>query len=96
MAEDWKSRATSALELAMASDLAQAYFNDPVDPEALGIPEYYEVIKTPMDLGTCKAKLMRGDYVKSQELLRDVQLVWSNCRYVRTGERKRERESEIV
>jgi len=90
MADDWKSRATSALELGMASDLAQAYFNDPVDPEALGIPEYYEVIKTPMDLGTCKAKLMRGDYVKAQELLRDVQLVWSNCRYVRTRQSEAE------
>ena len=59
-------------ELGMSNDLAQAYFNDPVDPEALGIPDYFEVIKKPMDLGTCMAKLRRGEYAKASELLKDV------------------------
>lgn len=27
-------------------------FNQPVDPIALGIPNYFDVIKEPMDLGT--------------------------------------------
>lgn len=29
-------------------------FREPVDPEADGIPEYRDVISTPMDLGTVK------------------------------------------
>ena len=80
MADEWKSRALEALKIGMATDLAQVFFNDPVDAVALGIPEYYEVIKKPMDLGTCKAKLMRGEYKSAAELLKDVQLIWSNCR----------------
>ena len=79
-ASDWRSRAKQVLEEVMASDLSQIYFNDPVDAEALDIPEYYTVIKKPMDLGTCKAKLMRGDYENASQLFADVQLVWSNCR----------------
>ena len=84
MIPDWKLRAKKALEEGMASDLSQIYFNDPVDAVALGIPEYYDVIKKPMDLGTCKAKLMRGEYAHAQELLLDIQLVWSNCRLFNT------------
>ena len=84
MVEDWKARAKQAVEEGMSSDLAQIYFNDPVDSEALGIPEYYDVIKKPMDLGTCKAKLMRGDYKTSRDLLQDVQLIWSNCKLFNT------------
>ena len=80
MMGDWTDRARGALELGMSNDLAQAYFNDPVDPEALGIPDYFEVIKKPMDLGTCMAKLRRGEYSKASELLKDVQLVWFNCK----------------
>ena len=29
----------------MKMDYAQMYFNEPVDAEALGIPQYYEVVK---------------------------------------------------
>jgi hypothetical protein len=29
----------------MKNDFCQLYFNDPVDPEALGIPQYREIIK---------------------------------------------------
>jgi hypothetical protein len=32
-------------------------FHEPVDPIKLGIPDYYDIIKNPMDLGTIKTKL---------------------------------------
>lgn len=32
-------------------------FNTPVDTVALGLHDYFEIIKNPMDLGTVKAKL---------------------------------------
>lgn len=32
-------------------------FNSPVDPDALGLPDYFEIIKHPMDLGTIRKGL---------------------------------------
>ena len=29
-------------------------FHNPVDPDRLGIPDYFEVVKEPIDLGTIK------------------------------------------
>ena len=37
-------------------------FLEPVDPEALNIPNYFDVIKQPMDITTVSEKLERGDY----------------------------------
>ena len=37
-------------------------FLDPVDPVALGIPDYFQVIKTPMDISTVEKKLSAGYY----------------------------------
>lgn len=54
-------------------------FNQPVDPEALGIPNYLRVIKTPMDLRTVKDKVKRSFYRNAQEFVDDVRLIWSNA-----------------
>jgi hypothetical protein len=38
-------------------------FNTPVNPVALGIPDYFDIIDTPMDLGTvCIALKERAHY----------------------------------
>jgi hypothetical protein len=37
-------------------------FNEPVDTVALGIPDYYTVIKRPMDLGTIEKNLVGGKH----------------------------------
>lgn len=56
-------------------------FNSPVDPVALGIPDYFDVIKIPMDLGTICQSLERGrKYRNARDVYEDVQLVWTNCR----------------
>jgi hypothetical protein len=36
----------------------------------LGIPTYFDVIKTPMDLGTVLTRLTRKQYVSAAEVLR--------------------------
>jgi hypothetical protein len=54
-------------------------FQEAVDPEKLGIPDYYEIIKTPMDFQTIKNKLQNNNYLKMQEFLNDLQLVFDNC-----------------
>jgi len=47
-------------------------FHDPVDPDKLGIPEYLEIIKTPMDFGTIKHRLNTNYYHRLQEFLDDM------------------------
>ena len=42
-------------------------FANPVDPIMLGIPDYLEVIKDPMDLGSVSDKLRRGEYKHPRE-----------------------------
>ncbi|KAM0683356.1 transcription initiation at TATA-containing promoter protein [Mitosporidium daphniae] len=54
-------------------------FLQPVDPVALGIPDYLKIIKTPMDLGTVKRKLEAKSYLTASEFESDVRLVFSNC-----------------
>ena len=54
-------------------------FLHPVDWKAMGLLDYPKVVKTPMDLGSVKAKLERGDYSCSKEFRHDANLVWTNC-----------------
>ncbi|XP_047994277.1 bromodomain adjacent to zinc finger domain protein 1A [Leguminivora glycinivorella] len=52
-------------------------FYDPVDTEM--VPDYLDVIKTPMDFTTIKEKLSRGEYESDAALLDDAALVFHNC-----------------
>lgn len=54
-------------------------FNKPVDPVELNIPDYFTVIKHPMDLGTIKKKLTSGQYSSPLDFLADVRLTFSNA-----------------
>ena len=72
-----------------AMELPSAWpFNEPVDVEALGIPEYLDIIETPMDLGTIARRLEVGpaegweavEYAGPEAVLWDVELVWANCK----------------
>ncbi|XP_034045681.1 bromodomain-containing protein 4 isoform X3 [Thalassophryne amazonica] len=54
-------------------------FYKPVDVDALGLHDYHEIIKHPMDLSTIKAKLENREYREPQEFAADVRLMFSNC-----------------
>lgn len=54
-------------------------FNAPVDIVKLNIPDYYTVIKHPMDLGTVKTKLHSGEYADPWGFAADVRLTFSNA-----------------
>lgn len=63
----------------MKMDAAEP-FNVPVNPIALGIPDYFDVIDTPMDFGTICSNLESGiKYMNSSDVYRDVQYIWDNC-----------------
>ena len=54
-------------------------FNTPVDVVELKIPDYFTVIKHPMDLGTVKSKMASGEYLSPFEFAADVRLTLSNA-----------------
>lgn len=54
-------------------------FHEPVDPEKLGIPDYFEVITNPIDFGTIKIKLAENMYDSMESFLADIQLTFDNC-----------------
>ncbi|KAJ3614943.1 hypothetical protein NHX12_018512 [Muraenolepis orangiensis] len=54
-------------------------FLEPV--EAKDAPDYYRVIKEPMDLSTMEEKLQRGEYIKLTEFVADMTKIFDNCRY---------------
>ncbi|XP_022750494.1 transcription factor GTE8-like [Durio zibethinus] len=54
-------------------------FNQPVDIVKLNIPDYFTVIRHPMDLGTIKKKIASGAYASPLEFHADVRLTFSNA-----------------
>lgn len=55
-------------------------FAEPVNVEALRIPDYPNIVKRPMDFGTIKTRLKEGQYSKLQEFMDDMEQVFYNCR----------------
>jgi Histone acetylation protein/Bromodomain len=54
-------------------------FNEPVDPVALGLPDYTSIVKRPMDLGTVKRRLYAVAYPSRQEAADDIRRVFTNA-----------------
>lgn len=54
-------------------------FNNPVDVVELKIPDYFTIIKNPMDFGTIKGKIVAGRYSSPLEFAADVRLTFSNA-----------------
>ncbi|KAL7718716.1 Bromodomain protein [Entamoeba marina] len=67
--------------LARLTKLPESYaFLLPVDPEALGIPTYFNIIKNPMDLGTIQKKLTKNTYSTRNDFAQDVRLTFENAK----------------
>jgi len=54
-------------------------FHAPVDPVKLNLPDYFEIIKTPMDMMMIKTKLDNYSYYSGEECVKDFNLMFSNC-----------------
>lgn len=46
---------------------------------ALGLVDYYDIIKKPMDLGTVREKMDAREYSIHSEFIDDVRLIFTNC-----------------
>ena len=54
-------------------------FRQPVDWKGLGLLDYPQIIKKPMDLGSIKQNLENNKYESKEQVAADVRLVWTNC-----------------
>ncbi|GFT32224.1 CREB-binding protein [Nephila pilipes] len=54
-------------------------FRQPVDPQSLGITDYFDIIKKPIDLSTIKQKLDIGEYQDPWQYIDDVNLMFNNA-----------------
>ncbi|GJQ11240.1 hypothetical protein GpartN1_g3031.t1 [Galdieria partita] len=55
----------------------QDVFAEPVDTSV--VTDYLSIVKKPMDLGTVREKLNRGQYTCVEDLREDIDLIWDNC-----------------
>ena len=54
-------------------------FYQPVDTIKLGLPDYFKIVKYPMDMGTVKKRLENNYYWCAQECVDDIKLMFNNC-----------------
>ena len=50
-----------------------------VEPTLLKCPDYFDIIKEPMDLGTVERKLRNNSYTTPSQFFDDVRKIWSNA-----------------
>jgi len=54
-------------------------FHQPVDAKKLGLPDYFKIIKLPMDLGTVKKRLENNYYWSAKDCIQDINTMFTNC-----------------
>ncbi|XP_067315650.1 bromodomain testis-specific protein isoform X1 [Pseudorasbora parva] len=54
-------------------------FRQPVDAVRLNLPDYYAIIKNPMDMTTIKKRLENNYYWKAMECIEDFNTMFTNC-----------------
>jgi hypothetical protein len=54
-------------------------FKHPVDPVVDNVPNYFDVVKRPMDLNTIRTKMGSGAYQTAAEFEADVRRIFQNC-----------------
>lgn len=55
------------------------WFNTPVDVAGMGLHDYHQIIKNPMDLGTVRSKLRKGFYLAPLDFAADIRLTFNNA-----------------
>ena len=60
-------------------------FMQPVDPARDGIPDYFAVVKAPMDFGTVASRLKTKAYDTPEGFRDDVRQIFQNCRLYNTA-----------
>ncbi|XP_065324236.1 CREB-binding protein-like isoform X2 [Gordionus sp. m RMFG-2023] len=77
--EELRQSLMPTLEKLYRQDPESIPFRQPVDPTMLQIPDYFQIIKTPMDLSTIKKKLDTGQYRDPWQYIEDIYLMFNNA-----------------
>lgn len=77
--EELRQALMPTLEKICRQDPESLPFRQPVDPNALGIPDYFNIVDKPMDLSTIQYKLNSGQYSDPWEYVDDVWLMLDNA-----------------
>ncbi|XP_067087804.1 histone acetyltransferase p300-like [Osmerus mordax] len=77
--EELRQALMPTLEALYRQDPESLPFRQPVDPMLLGIPDYFDIVKTPMDLSSIKRKLDTGQYQEPWQYVDDIWLMFNNA-----------------
>lgn len=77
--EELREALIPTLEKLVAQEPESIPFRMPVDPNSLGIPDYFDIVRQPMDLSTIRKKLESGAYQDPREYVDDVWLMFDNA-----------------
>ncbi|XP_015991339.2 histone acetyltransferase p300-like [Rousettus aegyptiacus] len=77
--EELRQALMPTLEALYRQDPESLPFCQPVDPQLLGIPDYFDIVKSPMDLSTIKRKLDTGQYQEPWQYVDDIWLMFNNA-----------------
>ncbi|CAH0552741.1 unnamed protein product [Brassicogethes aeneus] len=83
---DWKNEAKNLIDAVWEAE-DSIPFRTPVN--LLKYPDYKQVIKNPMDLGTVKDNFLNDRYNIPQEFSKDMKLIFQNSRTYNTNKRSR-------
>jgi hypothetical protein len=70
----WVQKGIRVLDILCKQRFAQ-WFKEPVKPGPDFVPDYFNIIKNPMDLGTVREKLRAGQYASTQAFVKVSTLV---------------------
>ncbi|ESO07300.1 hypothetical protein HELRODRAFT_137270, partial [Helobdella robusta] len=74
-----KSAFNPLLDKMFAYDKEVEPFMRPVDPKLDLCPDYFDIVRRPMDFGTIKSKLDRLVYKDPWEIINEIYLVFGNA-----------------
>ncbi|XP_061685251.1 CREB-binding protein isoform X2 [Syngnathoides biaculeatus] len=77
--EELRQALMPTLESLYRQDSESLPFRQPVDPMLLCIPDYFDIVKNPIDLSTIKRKLDTGQYQDPWQYVDDVWLMFNNA-----------------
>ncbi|EAY13044.1 Bromodomain containing protein [Trichomonas vaginalis G3] len=76
--ENTRQKCIEIIDNLMKHPIAEIFIN-PIDPELDNVPNYFEIIKKPMDLSTVKKNLQDGTYTNFNDFKKDVEQIWGNA-----------------
>lgn len=75
----WQYNSWQILDSIMKNTKRSKWFLNPVNPKAENLPDYFTVIKNPMDLGTIKTRLLNSYYDDAHQFADSVRLTFDNA-----------------